>query len=220
MFLKELIKSSAAIVAVGLITVPAFAQQAETTSAAEMTDKATVATSVSSEGDLGGSIFKAEGDEKVIVSEAQVSLVSQGKVIDSVKTDASGQYSFQDVQPGKYEVIGSSEGFVGSRLFDVSPYVQSQSYAPSHVTLYSRAPEVIYNSYASTPVSTFSSSPIYSYSNVGYGGGGGGGFGGGFAGRGLGGRLGGGMLRNPRSLFLIGGLVGGLAAINDSSPDN
>ena len=181
MLLKELIKSSTAIALVALVAFPAFAQKEQ----AERTDiaKEIASTPVSENGELAGSILKAAGDRNVAVAEAQVSLVSQGKVIDLVKTNASGQFSFQDVQPGQYQVVGSASGLVGSQMLNVTPFNESQPPAPSQVTLHPTTAEHVYSNYSSTPVSTLSTTPAQSY--------------------GGGGRFGGGSIRGSLGLSLI-----------------
>ena len=196
-------------------------------------------TMLSADGQLSGKVATVNAQ----VPNAKVSLVSQGKVIDSVTTDASGNFSFANVNPGPYQIVGSADGMVGASALNVAPFADAAAAAPATVMLESASADAIYNDFGSTPVSSFSENPVASYNsgcgcnaapvstcntcNTCGGGGigsrlgnlGGGNFGGGFGG-GLGGRLGGGLLANPRSLLLIGGLAGGLAAIEDSSPDN
>ena len=81
-------KMIAALVAVCLMGTPVFAQG--TAQSTQITPQSTTAT-LSSDGQLTGNVITSTADH---VPNAQVSLVSQGKVIDSVKTDASGNFSF------------------------------------------------------------------------------------------------------------------------------
>ena len=230
-----------AIAAVCLIVSPITGQTGENAQTSIM--EAT--TMLSADGQLSGKVATSNAQ----VPNAKVSLVSQGKVIDSVTTDASGNFSFANVNPGPYQIVGSADGMVGASALNVAPFADAAAAAPATVMLQSSGAEAIYNDYGSTPVSSFSQNPVASYntgcgcsacsaapvsscstcgggglgSRLGGGIGGGplgGGFGGGSFGGGIGGRLGSGLLSSPRSLLLIGGLAGGLAAIEDSSPDN
>jgi hypothetical protein len=190
---------------------------------------------LSANGNLSGNVTSATSQ----IPNAKVSLVSQGKVIDSVTTDDSGNFSFANVNPGPYQIVGSAEGMVGSAALNVAPFAEAGAAAPATVTLQGATADAMYDTYSATPVSSFSTSPVASYntscgcntcgggglgSRLGLGGGnfggglGGGNFGGGL-GSGIGSRLGGGLLTSPRGLLLIGGLAGGLASIEDSSPD-
>jgi hypothetical protein len=151
---------------------------------------------LSANGNLSGNVTSATSQ----IPNAKVSLVSQGKVIDSVTTDDSGNFSFANVNPGPYQIVGSAEGMVGSS--------------------FSTSPVASYNT--SCGCNTCGGGGLGSRLGLGggnFGGGlGGGNFGGGL-GSGIGSRLGGGLLTSPRGLLLIGGLAGGLASIEDSSPD-
>jgi len=231
-----------AIAAVCLIISPVVGQTGENTQTSIMEAGSTTMLSV--DGRLSGSV--ATGNSQV--PNAKVSLVSQGKVIDSVTADESGSFSFANVNPGPYQIVGSADGMVGSSALNVAAFADTGAAAPATVMLQASSAQTVYDSYGSTPVSAFSTNPVASY-NTGCGcsacssapvsscntcGGGGigsrlggnlgggnfgGGLGGGNFGGGLGGRLGGGLLTSPRGLLLIGGLAGGLASIEDSSPD-
>ncbi len=153
----------------------------------------------------------ATDDQIKEVPNAQVSLVSQGKVIDVVKTDAAGSFSFANVNPGPYQIVGTANGMVGSQGLNVAPFAQSQPRTTNQVVLQHATPETAYNTFSSAPVSSFSSGPSFGY-------GGGGGYSGGGGGGSL---LGGRLLGSPKGLLIIGGIAGGVVAIsdNDSSPD-
>ena len=224
----------AAILAVCLMASPVFAQVAQET--AKITPQASTAT-LSSDGQLTGSVITATADQ---VPNAQVSLVSQGKVIDSVTADASGNFSFANVHPGPYQLVGTAAGMLGSNALTVAPFVASQPVTPGSITLQPSTPQVMYDSVGSAPVAALSGcstcnaapaptpcSTCNACSTCGGGGFGGGSFGGNFGGGSFGSRLGGrlvgggrgGLLSGPRGLLVVGGLVGGLVAIDDASPD-
>ncbi len=222
MLLNTLTKA-AALVAVCFIVSPVMGQTAQKS----LTGATTM---LSADGKLVGNVSTTRAG---IVNNAKVSLVSQGKVIDSVKTDANGSFSFANVNPGPYQIVGSANGMVGAQALHVGPYTEATNAAPASVILQTSNQEAVYDAYASAPVSSFSSAPVANYgsgctscSGGGLGGGyvaggGGGMFGGGLGGGGLGSRLGGGLLASPKGLLLLGGLAGGLAAIDgdDASPD-
>ncbi|QEG20822.1 carboxypeptidase-like regulatory domain-containing protein [Mariniblastus fucicola] len=221
MLLDNVFKKITTVAAVCLIASPVMAQEADI---ATETQPATInvadsgeAAMLSADGELTGNVLTSSADQITQVPNAKVSLVSQGKVIDSVTTDSTGSFSFANVHPGPYQVVGSAAGLVGSKLLTVAPFAKSTPAAPSTVMLNSAAPDVIYDSYGSAPVTSFAPSPAC---NTCSGSGFGGGYGGGsVAGGRLGGRLGRGLLSSPRRLLFIGGLAGGLAALEDSSPD-
>lgn len=225
-----------AIAAVCLIVSPVAGQTAQKSNI-----DATATAMLTANGNLSGNVTSA----KATVGQAKVSLVSQGKVIDSVTTDESGNFSFANVNPGPYQIVGSAEGMVGSSALNVAPFADVASAAPAQVMLQGGSADVMYDSYSSAPVSSLSTCNACNSCNtcgggglgggnglgLGNGGGlgsrlggnfgggiGGGNFGGGF-GSGIGSRLGGGLLSSPRGLLVIGGLAGGLASIQDSSPD-
>lgn len=217
----------AAILAVCLIASPVFAQVAQET--AKITPQASTAT-LSSDGQLTGSVITATADQ---VPNAQVSLVSQGKVIDSVTADASGNFSFANVHPGPYQLVGTAAGLLGSNALTVAPFVTAQPVTPGRVTLQptAAAPQVLYDNVATAPVAslgcnTCNPAPVSTCNACSTCGGG---FGGGNFGGSIGSRLGGrlvgggrGGLLSPR-LLIAGGLIGGLTSIDsvdDASPDN
>ena len=230
MLLKHITKV-VAIAAVCLIASPVSGQTNGISGASTM---------LSVDGTLIGYVKTSEAN---VVTNAKVSLVSQGKVIDSVVSDDSGNFSFNNVNPGPYQIVGSSDGLVGAQTLHVGPYVEAANAAPTNVILQTSAQESVYDVLESAPVSacsTCNAEPVQQVVEApscgcdtcntcntcgggGFGGLGGGGIsGGGFGGAGLGGRLGGGLLSRPGRLLLAGGLIGGLAAIDgdDASPDN
>lgn len=245
MLLKTVFKNTCAIAALCLIASPALAQQPTPAKAQIAPTTATL----SADGQLTGNVVTAKADKVTQVPNAKVSLVSQGKIIDSVTADASGNFSFANVHPGPYQLVGAAAGMLGSNALTVAPFAKSQPVTPGSVMLQPSAPQAMYDSYAATPVASLSSGcstcntcntcgggGIGSNfgggigSNFGggigsnFGGGIGSRLGGGFSGGGLGGGrlLGGSGVFSPRGLLLTGGLIGGLAAIDDNddaSPD-
>lgn len=199
-----------AIAAVCVLAVPAVAQQT-IVNTVPSTDTATL----SADGNLVGNILANSANEIAKVSNAQVSLVSQGKVIDSVKADEAGNFSFANVNPGPYQIVGSADGLVGSCNVNVTPFDGSQPANPGSVVLTESAPQVVYDSFGTAPVSSFSTG------SGGYAAGGsrlGGRL---FGGGRLGGRFGGGrFITSPLGIATAAGLGIGLATIDDASPDN
>jgi len=233
MLLKTVFKNICAIAAVALIASPALAQESAPAISTQVAPAATA--TLSADGQLTGNVLTAKADKVTQVPNAKVSLVSQGKVIDSVTADASGNFSFANVHPGPYQLVGTAAGMLGSNALTVAPFAKSQPVTPGRVMLEPSAPQVIYDSYASAPVASLSTgcNTCNACSTCG-GGGLGGGIGSGYGG-GIGSRLGGGFgggsgfgggrllggrgLFSPRGLLIAGGLAGGLSAIDDASPD-
>jgi hypothetical protein len=221
MLLQTIFKTTVALIAVTMIAVPASAQETETESKTAVAEASAENSWLSAEGELKGSVVTVSHDESVEVSDARVSLVSKGKVIDSVKADASGNFAFANVQPGPYQIVGNSAGMVGTHNVNVGPYVAAQPMPTNQVVLQQGTPHVTYDNWGEVPVSSMSSAPVpagqpsFGYAGgAAYSGGGGpilgGGGGGGLARR---------LLTTPRGLLIVGGIAGGLAAIDDSSPD-
>lgn len=224
--LKNTYSKLLAMAAACLLAAPASAQEVASNTAAADVKTTTaeadpsISTNLSADGRLQGNVKTANAEDANQIANANISLVKQGKVIDSTVADASGQFSFANVNPGPYQVVGTAPGFVGSQAVQVGQFVQSQPtpMASQPIIMHNAPAQAAYNAYSSAPVSSLSAPAGPSFGYAGNGGGFGGGgrvFGG--ASRGFGnGRL----LSSPRGLLVVGGIVGGLAAINDSSPDN
>ena len=224
MLLKNLIRATA-IAAVCMMVSPVTGQTSDSLSGDS--------TTLSAEGMLIGNVRTATAD---VVNNAKISLVSQGKVIDSVVSDESGSFSFSNVNPGPYQIVGSANGMVGAQAFHVGAFNETASAAPASVILQASAQESVYETVGTAPLAAYSNAPVAEYSSCsscntcnacntcGGGVAGGTGFGGG---GGFGGRLAGGIAGNRR-LLLAGGLIGGIVAIavdddddddDDASPD-
>ena len=196
-----------------------------------------VEVSLSENGTLVGHVFALMEDEEAPIAGKVTLTSSEGQTVSTLDTDATGNFSFRDIQPGKYNMIGVAGNYVGNKVVEVTPFngVSAEEEAYTAVPLMvapSYSPQV-YDNYGSAPVETFSggctscgqtAAPTYveGYS-VGGGcsscsGGSGGGFGGG-GGFGSGGGLAGGIGGNVafRRLALIGGTVGLAVGISSDS---
>ena len=212
MLLNTLFKKFTTLAVACLIVSPAIGQETNV-SPQEPTD----ITTLTADGHLNGSVATTNADKIAQVPSAKVSLVSKGKVIDSVTADANGQFSFANVHPGPYQVVGTAAGLVGSQAFQVSPFTDSQPSVSRQLLLQQPSTVSSYHTFSHSPLSTVSSPTI------GYAGGGGRAIGGRAIGGRLGGRLlggnGGGIFSSPLGLLVVGGIVGGVVSISDSSPD-
>ena len=192
------------------------AEEATTQAEAVETQAEAVQTSLSvatldADGNLVGKVFaKEEGDTAPL--SGSVTLSREGVVIDTVKADEDGVFSFANVEPGAYTMYGTAPGYVGSQTYDIGGYSDA-GYSTADLGLSAYSPAASYESYSAAPCSSCASS----CSTCGAGGGG---FGGG------GGGLGGGGLLGPRPLLrlgLIGGAVGIAVGVSgdddDASPD-
>jgi hypothetical protein len=227
MLLISVRKTFSVVAATCLLASPALAQEInetlpETTATAAVQ---TVPTMLSAEGELSGTVIAPTTSVGEIseVANAKVSLVSQGKVIDVVTADEAGVFSFANVNPGEYQVVGSANGLVGSQTFKAASFSKTATAAPSKVVLQPAASQSVYESYGSAPVSSFMPSSTSTCNTCSAGGGS---FGGRIGGGGIGSRLGGGLGRGTgRGLLARPGLLlglGGLAFIDDdddASPD-
>jgi hypothetical protein len=162
------------------------------------------AVTLQEDGSLAGNAFVTETAEKA--SEAKMTLTQDGKVVSTVTADEEGNFSFQNIEPGSYEMLGAADPYVGQSSFDVAPYSDGGCSTCS-MGLSAQPAEVAYSSCGAAPAQSFSAAPCGSC------GGGGGGIGGG-----------GGLLSSR--LFRLGA-IGGIIAVavsgdddNDSSPSN
>jgi hypothetical protein len=197
-----------------LIACPAIAQTTQSSEVdADVTTtdvkSSVVKVMLTKDGSLEGvaTIAKQDAKEAAKAAGVKVTLSADGKVVDSVQTDENGSFSFPSVEPGMYQILGASDGFVGAQSYEVAPFSASAVASPCSLGMCGASSEAIYDSYAAAPVSSFSTG---SSCGCGAGGGGGGG--------GIGRRLGGGLLGNGR-IGLIG--LAGLAGLggDDASPD-
>ena len=208
-------------VALALATAPAIAQ--ETVVQTEIMAPSVKKIEINEDGSLTGKVYAKVASEETPV-DAKITLAKDGVVIEAVQTE-NGSFSFANIAPGSYTLIGSAQGFSGAQSYEVGPYAGSG--CSCNLGLQSTSDVVYQNSpvydapvSASSPCTSCGSGGFSSsYSSGGFGGGGfgggggigGGGFGGG--GRLLGGRLGGRRL-------LRAGLIGGVVAIAVDNDDD
>lgn len=194
---------------------PCFAQEAaiadaattaieETATVAAATETAAAVPAVpqianTQNGVLKGKVFTEENGVQNPIN-AKVTLSSDGVVLDSVEADDNGEFAFEGIEPGSYQLLGSADGYVGGQAYDVQPYTTGAVGGCSTCNLglqsvQSPVTETVYQAPASA---------------CGCSGGGGGG--GGLAG-------GGGGLLNGRRLLALGA-AGGIIAIAVSDDDD
>lgn len=220
-----LTKKFASIAICFLIAGSAFAQQDSPVPAETSTTVASDVLKVmlDEEGALVGNAFVADSDDEAAAN-VKVSLSADGKVVDTVEANEDGNFVFANVAPGVYQVLGSGDGLIGSQSIDISGFSSAPIAAPSPCSLgmCGATSEVVYDTCGAAPVETFSAAPCSACNacNTCGGGLGGGGIGGRLGG-GLGGGGRGGFFSRPGRLLAVGGLIGGLAAIDgdDASPD-
>lgn len=219
MLLNSVFKKFIAMAAVGFMSAPVVAQVNEAAAPEAPVVKAVAQAAVATlsvEGKLTGNVMMSNNDEMVQVPNAKVSLVADGKVIDAVTADGEGNFSFTDVKPGPYKLLGATDKLFGAQPINARTVSFAKPVATSRVVLSNATPSAIYQGIGSAP--------------CGCSGGGGGGFGGGgFSGGGFGGGGfsggGGGLLRGglggSRRLFLVGGIATAIAvAVGDNDDDN
>ena len=144
-----------------------FAQDAEQTvpqteQAAQKSDAqkaATIRVVLNESGALEGRVFAMLGSEETPMV-AKVSLASQGKTVASSETDVIGNFSFSDVEPGTYTMVGVSGEYVGDQVVVVAP--ASDSEAEESEEVYTSlalqvAPVGVYSDagYAGVPMDSF-----------------------------------------------------------------
>jgi len=161
------------------------------------------------DGSLAGKAIVSATAENA--ADAKITLTQEGQVISTVNADGEGNFSFQNIEPGAYDLLGSSDPFVGQASYDVAPF-STGGCSSCSLGLSDQPAEVAYSSCDSAPAQSFSASPCGGCNSCG---GGGGGF--------FGGGGGGGGLLSSR-LFRLGA-IGGVVAIavsgdDDASPDN
>ena len=168
------------------------------------------AVNLQEDGSLAGKVFVAENATEAI--DAKITLTQAGEVVATADTDEQGNFSFQNIEPGSYDMMGVADPYVGSGSFDVAPYSEGGCSSCS-MGLSTQAPEAVYDTCGAAPAQAFSASPCGGGCNSCGGGLGGGRFGGG----------GGGGLLGPRPLLrlgVIGGIIGIAVSDDDASPAN
>ena len=82
-------------------------------------EASTVRVVLNESGALEGRVFAMLGSEETPMV-AKVSLASDGKTVASSETDVIGNFSFSDVEPGTYTMVGVSGEYVGDQVVVVS----------------------------------------------------------------------------------------------------
>ena len=82
-------------------------------------ESSTVRVVLNESGALEGRVFAMLGSEETPMV-AKVSLASDGKTVASSETDVIGNFSFSDVEPGTYTMVGVSGEYVGDQVVVVS----------------------------------------------------------------------------------------------------
>lgn len=177
-------------------------------------------------GSMSGFVFQNRQDKQNRVP-AKVSLASGQKIIDTQLTDENGKFTFNNVEPGVYRVVGAGSGMMGDQVIEAGNFQEPNSsfmQMPLEITQDYQHGNFQHGNFQQTynqfPTETFGGGQIvesygdYSYGNqsYSYGGSYSGGGGGGFSGGGGGGAVGG-----LSALLPLVGLVG-LAGLSDDEP--
>ena len=124
-----------------------------------------------SEGTMTGFVFQNVQDQQKPVP-AKVTLASAKEIVDSQITDENGMFSFANVEPGVYTVVGTASGMVGDQVVEVGtfePTNASFTEMPLEVAPGYDA-GVVYDSYGDYPVETFAHGQVVdSYDGYSYG---------------------------------------------------
>ena len=113
--LSQLVRCTLPMLVVGLLAVPVTAQQADA-------DQAAVRVNLTQNGALAGRVVTLLDSEDTPVV-ARVSLTADGKTVATSTTDIVGNFSFDDVKPGTYEMVGVSGEYVGGQSIVVGEAV-------------------------------------------------------------------------------------------------
>lgn len=118
MSLTSISKNFVAACAIALVPFGnCFAEDAE--KAVEKESDPAVRVVLSEDGTLEGRVFAMVGSEEAPMV-AKVSLAADGKTVASGETDVIGNFSFSDVEPGTYTMVGVSGEYVGDQVVVVS----------------------------------------------------------------------------------------------------
>jgi len=102
-----------------LTAAPVFAQET-TIQQTEIVAPSIEKIEINQDGSLTGKVYAKVASEETPV-EAKVTLAKDGVVIEAVQTE-NGSFSFANIAPGAYTLIGSAQGFSGAQSYDVAPY--------------------------------------------------------------------------------------------------
>ena len=96
-----------------------FAQDADKENDNASTEDSPIRVVLSEDGTLEGRVFAMLDSEETPMV-AKVSFASDGKTVASGETDVVGNFSFSDVEPGTYTMVGVSGEYVGDQVVVVS----------------------------------------------------------------------------------------------------
>ena len=114
-YLSQVVRCTLPMLVVGLLVVPAAAQIDA--------GQAAVRVNLTQNGALAGRVVTMlESEETPVV--ARVSLTADGKTVATSTTDIIGNFSFDDVKPGTYEMVGVSGQYVGGQSIVVGEAVE------------------------------------------------------------------------------------------------
>lgn len=146
--LSQAFRCSLPLVAAGLLALPVAAQGADVT-------QETVRVNLTANGALAGRVVTMLDSEETPVV-ARVSLTADGKTVATSTTDVVGNFSFDDVKPGTYEMVGVSGQYVGGQSIVVGEAVEG---GESSV-------ELRVSTAATTTVAPIANAPLSAYAPV------------------------------------------------------
>ena len=114
-YLSQVVRCTLPMLVVGLLVVPAAAQIDA--------GQAAVRVNLTQNGALAGRVVTMLDSEETPVV-ARVSLTADGKTVATSTTDIIGNFSFDDVKPGTYEMVGVSGQYVGGQSIVVGEAVE------------------------------------------------------------------------------------------------
>ena len=115
-YLSQVIRCTPPMLVVGLVALTSNAQAADANQDA-------VRVNLTANGTLAGRVVSMLDSEDTPVV-AQVSLNADGKTVASSTTDVVGNFSFEDVKPGTYEMVGVSGQYVGGQSIVVGEAIE------------------------------------------------------------------------------------------------
>ena len=105
--------------ALAIATAPVIAQET-IIQQAEIMAPSVEKIEINEDGSLTGKVYAKVASEETPV-DAKITLAKDGVVIEAVQTE-NGSFSFANISPGSYTLIGSAEGLAGAQSFEVGPY--------------------------------------------------------------------------------------------------
>ena len=146
--LLQFVRCTLPMLAVGLLAFPSNSQAADA-------DQTTVRVNLTEDGTLDGRVVTMLDSEETPVV-ARVSLTAEGRTVASSTTDIVGNFSFEDVKPGTYEMVGVSGQYVGGQSIVVGEAVEGGE----------TSIELLVSTAASTTVAPVANAPMSAYAPV------------------------------------------------------